>query len=858
MSNSKVKCWEKLNCKRHECILYKSEELRCWLVQDACYRGETDEDVDKMVHCFECEVFKCNSSPEDMTATCNLIAEKFKKYGREISDQEKYKDNSLQQFEEGMIQVFEALEKISKGDPTVRIDESSDFKLIKRLKHAVNETASNLGEIVDLSHEFAIGLAEHFDVLYRVSTGDLSARVQGESDVELIGALKKITNEMIESVEREIHDRKKSESELRESEAKFRKFTEELPVGFSIILPDNRFEYINPTFTDIFGYTIEDIPDRDTWLKRAYPDESYREYINKLWNDDSLRMDDSRKSVPQELIVECKDGTEKVIFFHRVKLSDSKYLMLYLDITEKARAEEAVKESEEKYRMLVENIQDGVFIHQEGKITYVNDAMAKMVGYSPEYLIGKPVLDFFYEEDWPFIKRMLSSETVKREYDVKMVSKNRDRKGDLFVHITSSLFQYKQKPAYIGTIKDITQVKRDEEEKRELEAQLQRSHQMEAIGTLAGGVAHDLNNILSGILSYPDLLLMDIPNGSPLKKPLLTIKKSGEKASAIVQDLLTLARRAVPTNDIVELNSIITEFLNSPEMENLKNFHPKVSISTELSDDLFSLKGSSLHLSKTVMNLISNAAEAMPEGGSIKIATENRYIDHLIKGYDNVEEGDYVTLTIEDTGVGIPHDDLGRIFEPFFTKKVMGRSGTGLGMAVVWGTVKDHNGYIDVSSQESRGTKFTLYFPAFRGTVLPAQDRVSIDMLSGNGESILVVDDVLEQREIAAAMLSKLGYTVYTVENGEKALELCKENKYDLILLDMIMEPGIDGLETYRRILKIRPGQKAIVASGFSLSSRVRDIQKLGAGEYIKKPYSLEKLASAVKYEINRSLSKAL
>ncbi len=853
MPVSKLECWEKFNCNRHDCILYGSNELHCWLISDACCRSRTDnEPVDKMVHCLECEVFKSNASSIDMTATCSLIAKKFKDYSQEISIREKEKDQVLKQFEEGMTQVFEAMEKISKGDPTVRIEESSDDKLIRKLKHTVNETARNLGEIVDLSHEFAIGLAEHFDVLHRVSTGDLSARVRGESGVELIGALKKITNQMIESVEREIHDRKRSESELRESEAKFRKFTEELPVGFSIMLPNNRFEYINPTFTDMFGYTIDDLPDRDTWLKKAYPDKTYRDYIAKLWADDSHLIDGGRTSITEELVVKCKDGTEKIIFFHRVRLSDSKYLMLYLDITEKAKAEEAVKESEEKYRILVENIQDGVFIHQDRKVIFINDAMAKMLSCTPEEVIGEPVINFFFEEDRPFIKKVMASETAKREYDIRMLDRNPNRKDELFVHLSSSLFMYKQKPAYIGTVKDITQLRRDEEEKKELEAQLQRSHQMEAIGTLAGGVAHDLNNILSGILSYPDLLLMDIPDDSPLRKPLLTIKKSGEKASAIVQDLLTLARRAVPTKDIVELNSIITEFLNSPEMENIKNFHPKISISTELGNDLFNLKGSALHLSKTVMNLISNAAEAMPEGGMIKVVTENRYVDHLIKGYDNVEEGDYVTLTIEDTGVGISPDDLGRIFEPFFTKKVMGRSGTGLGMAVVWGTVKDHNGYIDVRSQESKGTKFTLYFPASRKEFLKKQDRVSIDKLSGDGESILVVDDVIEQREIAAAMLNKLGYKVYTAESGERALELCNENKFDLILLDMIMEPGIDGLETYKRITKMRPGQKAVVASGFSLSSRIRDIQKLGAGEYVKKPYSLETLASAVKYEISR------
>jgi two-component system cell cycle sensor histidine kinase/response regulator CckA len=195
---------------------------------------------------------------------------------------------------------------------------------------------------------------------------------------------------------------------------------------------------------------------------------------------------------------------------------------------------------------------------------------------------------------------------------------------------------------------------------------------------------------------------------------------------------------------------------------------------------------------------------------------------------------------------------LEKIFEPFYTKKVMGRSGTGLGMAVVWGTVKDHNGYIDVLSAEEQGTTFTLYFP----TTVEAPHQEIMDLpleeYKGQGETILVVDDMPEQREIATAMLTRLGYNVTSVASGEEALAYLKDHAADLLVLDMIMEPGIDGLETYRRILKIRPNQKALVASGFSLSQRVKEIQKLGAAIYLKKPYSIEKLGMAVRSELEK------
>ena len=378
---------------------------------------------------------------------------------------------------------------------------------------------------------------------------------------------------------------------------------------------------------------------------------------------------------------------------------------------------------------------------------------------------------------------------------------------------------------------------------------------METIGILAGGVAHDLNNILSGIVSYPELLLLDLPEGSPLRKPLLTIQNSGEKAAVVVQDLLTLARRGVITEETVNLNSIISEQLESPEYKKLKSFHLNVDIKISLEKDLLNIKGSTAHLGKTVFNLISNAAEAMPDGGKVFISTENQYIDRPVKSYDHVVEGDYVTVTVIDTGIGMSEEDLKRIFEPFYTKKVMGRSGSGLGMPVVWGTVKDHNGYINIESVKGKGTTFTLYFPVTREELTIDKSLLPMEDYMGKGESILVIDDVKEQREIASGMLKKLGYSVTTLSSGEEAIEYMKDNSADLLILDMIMDPGIDGLETYREIIKLYPGQerqKAIIASGFTETEDVKEAKRLGVGQYIKKPYALEKIGLVVKEELEK------
>ena len=398
---------------------------------------------------------------------------------------------------------------------------------------------------------------------------------------------------------------------------------------------------------------------------------------------------------------------------------------------------------------------------------------------------------------------------------------------------------------------EIQQREQAEKEREHLESKLQRARKMEALGTLAGGVAHDLNNILSGLVSYPELMLMDRPPDSPLQRPIQTMKDSGEKAAAIVQDLLTLARRGVAVTEVVSLNQIVRQYQMSFEFKKLQTDHPTVRFENVLAKDLLHISGSPVHLSKTLMNLVSNAAEAIDGFGHVTIETESRYVDSPISGYDDVAEGDYAVLSVTDDGIGISSEDTERIFEPFYTKKVMGRSGSGLGMAVVWGTVKDHQGYIDVQSTKGEGTRFTLYLPAVREELAVPKPKSTFADLTGNGEWILVVDDVGQQRRIASDMLKKLGYKVATAASGEEAIACVRSRTFDLLVLDMIMEPGLDGLETYRQVLTIHPGQKAVIASGFSETERVREAQRLGAGMYVKKPYTLEKIGQAVKEQLD-------
>jgi CheY-like chemotaxis protein len=312
-----------------------------------------------------------------------------------------------------------------------------------------------------------------------------------------------------------------------------------------------------------------------------------------------------------------------------------------------------------------------------------------------------------------------------------------------------------------------------------------------------------------------------------------------------------VARGVAITKEPLNMNELIKEYILSPEFNKLKQLHSTATIKTKLDTDLLNISGSKTHLRKVIMNLVSNGAEAMIGSGNIIISTMNRYVDTPIRGYSDVNEGEYVVLSVSDDGPGIYPTDLDRIFEPFYTKKIMGRSGTGLGLAVVWNVMQDHKAYIDVKSG-GNGTKFELYFPITREEISDKALSIPIQDYKGYGETILVVDDVPSQLEIACEVLTTLGYKAKAVNSGEAAVEYLKENTVDLVLLDMIMDPGINGRETYEQIIKIHPNQKAIIVSGFAETDEVKEAQKIGAGRFVKKPISIERIGLAIREELGK------
>ena len=513
---------------------------------------------------------------------------------------------------------------------------------------------------------------------------------------------------------------------------------------------------------------------------------------------------------------------------------------------------EDLRQSEKKYRNLFHNALVGLFRTQPNHSSYkeCNDAMAHMFGYANEhdFLTFFPSREaFIHPEDHQRLLEHVRSQGKVENLDVAI----RKKDGATGLYRFSTVY-YPEVGSIEGVVVDITEIQIAHAENLELQKKLECSKKMEALGLLAGGVAHDLNNILAGIINYPELLLMKLPANSELTKPLTAIWESGKRAAMIVADMLTIARNAVSTKELHNLHKIINEYLDSPECRQLNRIYPYIDIVTDFQASAPVILCSSVHIKKCLMNLVTNGMEAIVGPGNITITTSNtpaRSGDELSTVADG--EMDTLVLSVRDTGIGVSDEDVGSLFEPFYTKKKLGRSGTGLGLTIVWNTMVDHSGWVEVDN-EGEGTCFKLCFPAaevFEDTFSP-QTQLAIG--AGNGESVLVVDDELALRDIASRVLTAMGYSVHTVASGEMAVDYLSRNRTDLVLLDMLMEPGINGLQTYEEIIKLHPGQKAIIVSGFSESKDVHAALQLGVGSFIKKPYSLEQLSQRVKTELGR------
>ena len=428
----------------------------------------------------------------------------------------------------------------------------------------------------------------------------------------------------------------------------------------------------------------------------------------------------------------------------------------------------------------------------------------------------------------------------------------RGAKRPLPVRIVVSPVHGLAQDAFQCVIKDLS----DQKKKQHVEKQLKEWEKLKNIGVIAGSVAHDLNNILAGMATYPEVLTMNDALPPSVRQSLKIIKESGQKASCVVSDLLTLSRGIKADRQIMNVNRVVQRSMAAPEFEKIQQANPETSLEVNLDPELLNISGSYIHIEKAIMNLLEHSFERtyFTEDGNIILTTANFYVNetNVLYTEKDMPTGEYIMLEVSDNGPDLPKHCQKRIFDPFFVQKELGLqgTGTGLGLTVVLNTVQDHRGDVQVASSP-QGIRFTILLPAIRAEIVAASEPLSFGEITGNGETILVVDDLSTQRKIAEAILKRLNYRVFSVAEGFSAIEFVKQTPVDLILMDVFLGPGLSGLEALGQIREINPGQKAVIASGHSESEEVLKAQELGKDTFIRKPFTVMDMGIAVKEELD-------
>lgn len=503
-------------------------------------------------------------------------------------------------------------------------------------------------------------------------------------------------------------------------------------------------------------------------------------------------------------------------------------------ISARNQAEEALRESEEKYRNLVERANDGIAIVQDNLLKYLNPRLAEIGGYTADEVIDTPFTDYVYPDELPKVvdyynRRMAGDETVST-YETAL----RHRDGSkIDVEFNTGIITYQEKPAALAIIRDMTERKR-------LEAQLQQAQKMEALGTLAGGIAHNFNNLLMGIMGNASLMVSETDSAHPNYEKLKNIEKLVDSGSKLTQQLLGYAREG--RYEIIPLN------LNQLMKETSDTFRAtkkEIRVHRELAENLFPIDADQGQIEQVLLNLYVNAADAMPGGGDLFLKTIN-VTDKDMKGRPyRPKPGNYVLLTVRDTGTGMDKRTTERVFDPFFSTKGLGK-GTGLGLASVYGIIKAHGGYIDVESKKGSGTTFKIYLPGAEKKV--EMVAKSARQIIKGSETVLLVDDEPMVLEVGINMLKKLGYTVLEAKGGREAVKVYKANKdkIDLVILDMIM-PDRGGGETYDQMREINPSATVLLSSGYSIDGQATEILERGCNGFIQKPFTIKELSGRIR-----------
>lgn len=644
-----------------------------------------------------------------------------------------------------------------------------------------------------------------------------------------------------EGILQDITDRKRIEDGLNEKRQDIYKILEHYPTGVALIGSDGKYLYVNQEFTRITGYVLEDIPSGREWFRKAYSDPDYRKRAADAWKQDRLAYTGS--AIDREFTIVGKDRKKVVVNIKTTFLKDFS-IMVINDVTEQKQVEEALREGEAKYRTLFESANDAILLMKNDSCVDCNSKASMMFGCTKDQLIGANPFAF-----WP-----------PSQPDGKDSRDKAQEKTKTAIQTGSQSFEWRH-CRLDGTVFDsevglstvtiggevlVQAIVRDITERKNLEAQLLQAQKMEAIGTLAGGVAHDFNNIIMAMMGYTGLIGAKVQEDYELRSYLRQIQACTSKAANLTRGLLAFSRKQAVELQPQSANTILRDCEKL-----LRRLVPEdVEFTLSMNEDV-TIMADVTQIDQVLMNLISNAKDAMPKGGALRIETKLTHIGQEFKQTHGFgEPGDYALISVSDNGKGMNEATQEKIFEPFFTTKGVGK-GTGLGLSIVYGIIKQHNGYITVSSIPDTGTTFDIYFPAVKLSV-PEADQTEND-LPGGSECLLLAEDDDFVREITAEILTTCGYTVVEAKNGEDAIRKYSEfhDSIDLLLLDVVM-PVKNGKQAYDEVRKINPSARALFMSGYTgdvvLDKGIQDT----ATDYVSKPLSTQELLKKIREVLER------
>jgi PAS domain S-box-containing protein len=569
-----------------------------------------------------------------------------------------------------------------------------------------------------------------------------------------------------------------------------------------------------------------------------------------------------------KLIEEAKN-TEPYAFI--VKPFQDKQVIASIEMAlSRSQIEKKLFRSEEIYHTLIDNIQDGLFLIQDGKLKFVNEAFSRIPGYTVDEVLGMEFQDFVAPEDRDMVVdryvRMMKGEKVLTNYEFHGIRKNETKRTTIY--LVCSPITYQGKPAVLGTVKDITKRKQleeqmqlinDELEERIIERttelkqtykQLYHAQKMESVGILAGGIAHDFNNLLTVILGNILLAKRDVDPEDRVFNVLLEAEDASLRAKDLTQELLTFSKGGEPIKRTISIAKLIEDTVNFTIRGT------NVTCKFEIPDNLYNIDGDDVQITQVISNIIINADQAMLEGGTIRVRCENVTISSEHENTTLPENTNFIRISIEDHGTGMPKEQISLIFDPFFTTK---EKGSGLGLATAYSIIKKHGGQITVESEVGTGSTFYIYLPAAQKKVSPKADMDVIEKPSeGSGERILVMDDDENIRFLLSEILTSYGYMTESACDGAQAIELYKKahestNQFDLVILDLTIPAGIGGKETIKELIKIDPDVKGIVSSGYSNDAIMANYRQYGFSGVISKPYRPDDLVRIVQDVLNSS-----